>query len=159
MMTFFTSTVTKCKDIAGKLRLVSAMAGGVLTENRQLMQHRGFVSVPAEGDRIGFLRLGNVVLGIASDCADRPTLAEGEAALYGSAQCYVLVRPDGSIEIKAPADVKVLGNLLCTGDVSDSVGPLSALRAKHNTHTHMGNLGAPTSPTMPAGQDNGGASA
>lgn len=159
MMTFFTSTVTKCKDIAGKLRLVSAMAGGVLTENRQLMQQRGFVSVPAEGDRIGFLRLGNVVLGIASDSADRPPVGEGEAALYGSATCYVLVRPDGSMEIRAPKDVTVLGNLKCTGDVSDSVGALSALRAKHNAHTHVGNLGAPTSPTMPAGQDNGGASA
>lgn len=159
MMSFFSSTVTKCKDIAGKLRLVSAFAGGVLTENRQLMQQRGFVSVPAEGDRIAFLRLGNVVLGIASDSADRPDVAAGEAALYGSAQCYVLVRPDGSIEIKAPGDVKVLGNLVCTGDVSDSVGTLSALRSKYNGHTHMGNLGAPTSPTMPAGQDTGGAGA
>ena len=159
MMNFFTSTVTKCKDIAGKLRLVSAFAGGVLTENRQLMQQRGLVSVPVAGDPIIYLRLGNMVIGIASDSADRPSVAEGEAALYGSAQCYVLVRPDGSIEIKAPKDVTILGNLKCTGDVSDSVGALSALRAKHNTHTHVGNLGAPTSPTMPAGQDNGGASA
>ena len=159
MMSFFTSTVTKCKDIAGKLRLVSAMAGDILTENRQLMQQSGFCSVPRPGDRIAFMRLGNLILGFASDSTDRPELAEGEAALYGSAQCYVLVRPDGAIEIKAPKDVTVVGNLICTGDVSDSVGPLSTLRTKYNAHTHMGNLGTPTSPTMPAGQDNGGASA
>lgn len=159
MMTFFTSTVTKCKDIAGNLRLVSALAGGILIENRQLMQQSGFCSVPRPGDRIAFLRLGNLILGIASNSADRPAVAEGEAALYGSAQCYVLVRPDGSIEIKAPGDVTVSGNLKCTGEVSDAVGPLSVLRDKYNSHKHVGNLGAPTSPTMPDGQDLGGANA
>lgn len=155
MISFFTSTVTKCKDVAGKLRLISAFAGGILTENRQLMQQRGFVSVPVAGDRVAFLRLGNVVLGVASDSTDRPAVADGEAALYSSSQCYVLVRPDGAIEIKAPASVTVIGDLKCTGDVSDSVGSLSALRKKYNGHTHVGNLGAPTSPTMPDGQDLG----
>lgn len=155
-MSIFTSVVTKCKDVAGKLRLVSAFAGGVLTENRQLMQQRGFVSVPAAGDRIAFIRLGNFVLGIASDSTDRPEVAEGEAALYGSARCYVLVRPDDSIEIHAPADVTVLGNLICTGDVSDSVGPLSRLRNKYNDHVEVGNLGMATSKPLPQHQDLGG---
>jgi|GEM_PF-1697721 len=159
MMSFFTSIVTSCKDLKGKLRMVNAEAGGVSVQNRQLMQQSGFSSVPKAGDRITFLRLGNVVLGIASDCDDRPELLEGERAIHASKSCYMIVHPDGSIEIKAPKGVEITGDLVVKGDVSDSVGALSALRTKYNAHMHVGNLGAPTSPPTPAGQDIGGAGA
>lgn len=156
MMTFFTSVVTKCKDVAGKLRLVSASEGGVTVENRLLMQQRGFISSPIAGDRIAFVRSGNFLLGFATDSDSRPLVLDGEAAVYSSADCYILLRPDGSIEIKAPNDITVHGNIKCMGDVRDSIGTLADLRSKYNAHTHVGNLGAPTGPTMPNGQDVGG---
>ena len=40
-MRFFSSIVKSCKDIAGKLRLVSASTGDIDTDNRQLMQQYG----------------------------------------------------------------------------------------------------------------------
>lgn len=51
---------------------------------------------------------------------------------------------DGGITLTG--DVSITGNLTATGDVADSGGPLSRLRTKYNTHTHIGNLGSPTSP-------------
>jgi len=156
MITFFSSIVTSCKDIAGKLRRISASAGGRIIDDRLLMQQRGFASVPKSGDQVLFLQLGNLIVAIASDCADRPPLAEGDAALYASASCYITVSPNGSIKIKAPKGVDVDGDLRVNGDVSDSVGKLSALRDKYNFHASIGNLGAPTGIPMPEFQDKGG---
>ena len=66
-MKFFTSIISSCKDIAGKLRNVSAKANGRDVEGRQLMQQFGFVSVPPSGSRILFLEFGNVIVGVARD--------------------------------------------------------------------------------------------
>ena len=69
-MRFFSSIVKSCKDIAGKLRLVSASTGDIDTENRQLMQQYGFISIPKSGSKILFLSSGNVTVGVASDSED-----------------------------------------------------------------------------------------
>ena len=82
MMKFFTSIVSSCKDIAGKLRGVDAKANGRDVEGRQLMQQFGFISIPPSGSRILFLEFGNVIVGVASDGKDRPAVKEGETALY-----------------------------------------------------------------------------
>lgn len=152
-MKFFTSIVTSCKDIAGKLRSISASANGVETENRQMMQHFGFISVPKSGARVLFLQLGNVTVAVASDEKDRPSLSEGESALYRSADHYIILKKDGSVAIKATAGVEIEGDLKVSGDVKDSVGSLVSLRNAYNKHTHIGNLGEPTATPIP--QDTG----
>ena len=70
-MKFFTSIISSCKDIAGKLRSVSAKANGRDVEDRQLMQQYGFISIPPSGSRILFLEFGNVIVGVASDGKER----------------------------------------------------------------------------------------
>ena len=40
-MIFFTSIITKCTDIAGKLRLISAIANGRIIENRGVISILG----------------------------------------------------------------------------------------------------------------------
>ncbi len=147
MMKFFTSIVSSCKDIAGKLRGVDAKANGRDVEGRQLMQQYGFISIPPSGSRILFLEFGNVIVGVASDGKDRPAVEEGETAVYRDDKQYIIFKKNGTIEIKAPKGVDIDGDLRVNGEVSDKVGKLSKLRDNYNQHTHIGNLGAPTAPT------------
>ena len=101
MMKFFTSVVTSCKDIAGKLRSIGGKANGIEFEGRQMMQHFGFISVPKAGERCLFLQFGNVVIAVASDGKDRPAVKEGETALYRAKEHYIILKDDGTIAIKA----------------------------------------------------------
>jgi phage gp45-like len=157
MMKFFTSIVTSCKDVAGKLRSIGGKANGIEFEGRQMMQHFGFVSIQKAGERCLFLQFGNVVIAVASDGKDRPAVKEGETALYREGEHYIILKADGTIAIKANGGVDIDGDLRVNGDVSDNVGKLSKLRDNYNQHTHVGNLGAPTAPTDK--QDLGGVDA
>lgn len=157
MMKFFTSIVTSCKDVAGKLRSIAGKANGIEFEGRQMMQHFGFVSIPKAGERCLFLQFGNVVIAVASDGKDRPAVKEGETALYREGEHYIILKADGTIAIKANGGVDIDGDLRVNGDVSDNVGKLSKLRDNYNQHTHVGNLGASTAPTDK--QDLGGVDA
>lgn len=150
MMKFFTSIVESCKDVAGKLRNLTAKANDIEFEDRQLMQHFGFISVPRKGDRVLLLQFGNVVIAVASDSADRPAVNEGETALYREKEHYIILKDDGTIAIKAEGGLDIDGDLRVTGDVQDKSGTLDRLRQNYNKHTHVGNLGAPTSPTTDA---------
>lgn len=147
-MKFFTSIVSSCKDIAGKLRRVSASANGIDVEGRQLMQQFGFVSVPTKGSRILFLQFGNVTVAVASDGSDRPEVKEGESAVYRSADHYILLKENGSVEIKTTKGVDIEGDLRVNGDIWDKVGSLDHLRTTVNTQTH-GTAVGPTSPGAP----------
>ncbi|PWJ70156.1 bacteriophage Mu Gp45 protein [Fibrobacter sp. UWR4] len=150
MMKFFTSIVESCKDVAGKLRNLTAKANDIEFEDRQLMQQFGFISIPRKGDRVLLLQFGNVVIAVASDSADRPAVNEGETALYREKEHYIILKDDGTIAIKASGGVDIDGDLRVTGDVQDKSGTLDRLRQNYNKHTHVGNLGAPTSPTTDA---------
>ncbi|PZW73505.1 phage baseplate assembly protein [Fibrobacter sp. UWR1] len=150
MMKFFTSIVESCKDVAGKLRNLTAKANDIEFEDRQLMQQFGFISIPRKGDRMLLLQFGNVVIAVASDSADRPAVNEGETALYREKEHYIILKDDGTIAIKASGGVDIDGDLRVTGDVQDKSGTLDRLRQNYNKHTHVGNLGAPTSPTTDA---------
>ncbi len=156
-MRFFTAIVDACRDLAGKMRSLTATAGDEVVRDRNMIQQFGYVSVPRKGDRVLLIQSGNLVIGIASDSADRPEVKEGEAALYRSATHFIRLNDDGTVLIVAPKGVDIDGDLRVSGDVSDSVGTLSGLRNNYNTHTHIGNLGAPTATAQPP--DNGGAGA
>lgn len=153
MMKFFTSIVESCKDVAGKLRNLTAKANDIEFEDRQLMQHFGFISVPRKGDRVLLLQFGNVVIAVASDSTDRPAVNEGETALYREKEHYIILKDDGTIAIKAEGGLDIDGDVRVNGEVKDKIGNLSKLRDTFNQHTHVGNLGAPTAP--PTQQDTG----
>lgn len=154
MMKFFTSIVTSCKDIAGKLRRVNASANGIEVENRQLMQQFGFVSVPKNGSRVLFLQFGNVTIGVASDGPDRPEVKEGEVAVYVDKDNYILLKQNGSIEIKAPKGVDIDGDLRVTKDIWDNtsnpadVGSVNNMRQILKQQVH-GTAVGPSSPGTP----------
>lgn len=120
MMKFFTSIISSCKDIAGKLRSVSAKANGRDVEGRQLMQQYGFISIPPSGSRILFLEFGNVIVGVASDGKDRPAVEEGETAVYRDDKQYIIFKKNGTIEIKAPKGVDIDGDLRVSKDIWDN---------------------------------------
>lgn len=153
MMKFFTSLVTSCKDVAGKLRSISGKANGIEFEGRQMMQHYGFISIPKAGERCLFLQFGNVVIAVASDGKDRPAVKEGETAIYREKAHYIILKDDGTIAIKAEGGLDIDGDVRVNGEVKDKIGNLSKLRDTFNQHTHVGNLGAPTAP--PTQQDMG----
>ena len=154
MMKFFTSIVTSCKDIAGKLRRVNASANGIEVENRQLMQQFGFVSVPKKGSRVLFLQFGNVTIGVASDGPERPEVKEGEVAVYVDKDNYILLKQNGSIEIKAPKGVDIDGDLRVTKDIWDNtsnpadVGSVNNMRQILKQQVH-GTAVGPSSPGTP----------
>lgn len=147
-MKFFTSIISSCKDIAGKLRSVSAKANGRDVEDRQLMQQYGFISIPPSGSRILFLEFGNVIVGVASDGKERPAVEEGETAVYRDDKQYILIKKNGTIEIKAPNGVDIEGDLRVSKDIWDKMGSLDHLRTTVNTQTH-GTAVGPTSPGAP----------
>ncbi len=154
MMKFFTSIVTSCKDIVGKLRKVNASANGIDVENRQLIQQYGFVSVPPNGSRILFLQFGNVTVAVASDGKERPEVKEGETALYSGKSNYVLLKQDGSIKIKAPNGVDIEGDLRVSKDIWDNtdnltcVGSVNEMRQTLLKQTH-GTAVGPSSTGIP----------
>lgn len=153
-MKFFTSIVNSCKDIAGKLRRVNASANGIDVENRQLIQQFGFVSVPKKGSRILFLQFGNVTVGVASDGSDRPEVKDGEVAIYKDGSQYILLKDNGSIEIKAPKGVDIDGDLRVSKDIWDNtsnpadVGSVKNMRKILNSQVH-GTAVGPSSPGTP----------
>ena len=163
-MRFFSSIVKSCKDIAGKLRLVSASTGDIDTENRQLMQQYGFISIPKSGAKILFLSSGNVTVGVASDSEDRPSLEEGEIAVYASKESYIKLNKDGSMTIKpasgkelfVDAPIRSSGTIQADGDISSSAnisdvkGSIEVVRAIYNSHAHgVTAIGSPTSTPVP----------
>lgn len=152
MIKVFSSVITKCKDIANKFRGVSASANDVETNGRQLVQQWGFISVPTPGSKVIFIQVDNVVYGIASDSADRPSVEEGESSVYRSADHYIILKKDGTIGIKASSGVDIDGDLRVSGDVKDKNGTLDRLRRNYNSHTHVGNLGALTAMPQPMDQ-------
>lgn len=153
-MKFFTSIVSSCKDIAGKLRRVNASANGIYVENRQLIQQFGFVSVPKKGSRILFLQFGNVTVGVASDSADRPEVKEGEVAIYKDGSQYILLKDNGSVEIKAPKGVDIDGDLRVSKNIWDNtedpncVGSVNEMRQTLLKQTH-GTAVGPSSTGVP----------
>lgn len=169
-MRFFSSIVKSCKDIAGKLRLVSASTGDIDTENRQLMQQYGFISIPKSGAKILFLSSGNVTVGVASDSDDRPSLEEGEIAVYASKESYIKLNKDGSMTIKpasgkelfvdapirssgtiqADGDISSSANIQAAGNVSDVKGSIEVVRTIYNGHSHgVTAIDSPTSTPVP----------
>lgn len=76
------------------------------------------------------------------------SLAEGAVAIHDAAGTVVKCNGAGDVEITA-ARVTISGDLEVAGDVSDGAGSMADMRTAYNGHTHVGNLGSPTSPPTP----------
>jgi len=112
----------------------------------------GFQYNPPVDSRGFVAKIGNawkIMLGVF-DLIGRLTLAPGEIALYSSTGGSIIAKihwkTDGSIEITAPSNVKIIN---AGGDIiaDSAVSAISLLN-----HYHQGNLGFPTgTPIMSGG--------
>lgn len=119
-------------------------------------QDYGFTSVPMEGAEAIVLFLGgDRSHGVAVKVDDRryrkKGLQPGEVCMYTKNGDYVLIKVGGIVEVKASAElkvdaplatftgnVKVNGNIVCDGQVSDANGSMQEMRGVYNTHKHTG---------------------
>lgn len=152
--------ITATQDGDGGIRLgLNLLAGEVRDEIEQVQQY-GVSSRPRPGSQSVVLFLGGsrdsgvsiATKGMGADM--RFELKEGEVALHTSEGDSVHLKngkiisiTTETLEINASKEIKITSpKTTSSGEISDSVGNLSSLRDNYNAHTHIGNLGAPTSP-------------
>ena len=102
----------------------------------------GLSCPPSPGDQVmvlsqeGDAEHGVVVGRAFSSAATPPPAPSGEFWLVHASGSFVKLLNDGTIQLHG--NVLVAGDLHVAGDVSDSHGKLSNLRAHYNSHTHPG---------------------
>lgn len=152
--------ITATQDGEGGISLELNLGGGEVRDELELVQQYGVSSRPTAGSQVVTLFLGGsrdagVVISTKGMGASMSfSLKEGEVALHTDEgdsvhlkRGRVVAITTETLEITASTAVKIDSpKVEATGEVSDSVGKLSSLREKYNAHTHIGNLGAPTSP-------------
>lgn len=155
-------------DAEGGISLEIDLGSGEVRDEVEHVQQYGVSSRPKAGSQVVTLFLGGsrdsgVVIASKGMGSSRSfSLKEGEVALHTDEgdsvhlkQGRVVAITTETLEITASKGVKIdAPTVEATGEVSDSVGKLSSLRTAYNSHTHVGNLGAPTSPPNPT--DSGG---
>ena len=160
--------ISAATDDEGGLRLELDLGAGEFRDDLELVQQFGVSSRPLPGSQAVTLFLGGsrdsgVVVATKGMGPEMSiSLKPGEVCLHTAEGDSIHLKngrvvsiTTGTLEITATTAVRIDSPTLeATGEVSDSIGKLSALRQHYNTHTHIGNLGAPTSP--PDQQDTGG---
>lgn len=117
--------------------------------------HFGLTTRPPDGAEAVVLCLGGSrdkpVVVADEDRRHRPVgaLAKGETCLYAQGGARIFLRANGSVEIVAPGDVLVTGNLVASGDLEDALGTLDALRQAYNVHVHANPEGGNVGPPVP----------
>lgn len=124
-------------------------------------QQYGFTSVPEEGAEAVALGVGGsrshmVVIAVDDRRYRKRDLKPGEVSVYSKFGDYVLLKEDGTIEVKASSKVYVdapevectgnlivAGNIACAGQVSDAAGSMQEMRDRYNGHVH-GSTPTPT---------------
>ncbi|MBN1130395.1 MAG: phage baseplate assembly protein [Chitinispirillaceae bacterium] len=143
--------------IAGKLRRFSASGrAGETIHKREIVQHYGFTSNPPAGAIQIIVKNGNLIYCIAEEAPDkRPDLdaLDAAAAHYSDATHYILIKKDGTVHINTDKPVIVesddvrIGRETLTESLERVIKGETFLTL-FNTHTHVGNLGAPSSPVV-----------
>lgn len=101
-MTWFRGVIQSAKDTANGVKLLKAMGRGVRElKDVPLMQQRGFISVPVNGDTVLFLQSNDLAVAVATGSADKPMAESGETIVYSSKDCFLRFMPDGTVRIKA----------------------------------------------------------
>ncbi|MBN1130287.1 MAG: phage baseplate assembly protein [Chitinispirillaceae bacterium] len=143
--------------IAGKLRRFTGTGlPGQMLRNREIMQHYGFASDPPAGSAAVVIGLGNNLVCVAEDDpSKRPDLnaMSGASSLYSDATHYILIKKDGTVEVKTDKPVIIesddvrIGRETLTESLERVIKGETFLTL-FNSHTHVGNLGAPSSPVV-----------
>lgn len=157
----------KNTDDGGETQTVSIeLADGHWRDKVEVMQPYGFAShVPDDGALgLAFQIAGDdanmVVLPVGNPSARMGQLAANEVGLYNADGDKMVLKPGGTLDIQTGAEViittdsgvtitatvtKIVGDLECTGDVSDKNGPMQEMRDLYNAHGHP-DAAAPPSP-------------
>lgn len=141
---------------------------GVLRADIEVLAPFGFASVPPAGAMTVLLAVGGdqgdmVALPVSCPSARFGALQPGEAVVHDAAGNRLHFRNGGLVEIQAAtsmlvkvggtellvndAGVRITGDLVVTGQVSDGVGSMQDMRDQYNGHGHPGASGPP-SPLM-----------
>lgn len=142
-------------DDARKLQAAQVdMLDGESRADVERFQQYGFTSVPEPGAEAVMLAVGGsrshmVAIAVDDRRYRKRGLKEGEVCLYSKFGDYVLLKDDGTIEVKASNKVlvdapdvhctnnlHVRGNIICDGMVSDANGTMQEMRDRYNGHTH-----------------------
>jgi len=112
------------------------------------VQQSGIASCPRVGAEGVVFRHGGLMIVLGTDDrGNRPALAPGDAAIYASPTKYVMVKADGSIEIRSSEPVTVIADTVTIGSGSGHKKLLHEdLIAAFNAHVHAGNGAPPTTP-------------
>jgi len=138
--------ITKSSDRSEKPRLFSA-SGRIdeTLEDRELIQQSGFSSIPKEGDDVIVLSFGNLRIAVATESKDRPLLEVGETAVFSSAETYIKMKADGTIEIVSKGKkITFDGDIEATGEITAKAG---STPVKLTTHLHPTPVGPSSAPT------------
>jgi len=142
------------------------VAEGIWRDDVEVLQPYGFAShVPADGAVGIVLAVGGdegdmVILPVANPSNRMGGLKEGEVGFYNEHGDKAILTTGGSLDISTGATVnittdtgvtitatitKVVGELECTGNVSDQNGSMQEMRDRYNAHGHP-DASAPPSP-------------
>jgi phage gp45-like len=124
------------------------------TQTIEQLRQAGIDSGPVDDSRLFGFSLGGSAwkIAFAVDDGITPEAVPGELILYsqdaGAKASIIHLKTDGSIEITAPSDVNITGNLNVTGDVvaDSAITGISLIN-----HYHQGNLGYPTGTSLMTG--------
>lgn len=138
---------------------------GINRDGIPVLQPYGLATHPPQGSTTIVLMLGGdqgagVALPAGAPHARFGNLAPGETVLYNAGGARVALR-DGVVEVHAATiveiraatrvtvfapELRVEGNIVATGSISDANGSMQEMRDSYNAHTHGGGPGP--SPTM-----------
>lgn len=141
-------------DDAGVQRLQLDLLAGETRDKIERFQEYGLSSRPKSGaEAIVLFPNGSREFGLVVAVEDRrfrlKALEEGEVALYTDEGDSIHLKRSGNIEITAATKVVVKSPAVELGEGSlESLVNGETFQSFFNSHTHTGNLGAPTSPPM-----------
>lgn len=141
--------VVEASDDTKKIQqLKGSLFSEEIATELQRLQEYGFTSVPLKGAEMLVVFLGGnrdnpaVISVFDKRHRSKNGLEEGEVAIYHHAGNFIHLKNDGTIEITASdgvdinGDVRVVGDIEATGDITDKNGSMQEMRDTYNTHTH-----------------------
>ena len=113
---WFRGVVESVQDATVGLRTMHALGRGVREiRDAQMMQQRGFASKPLAGEPALFLQAEDLLVAIATESSDRPSVGDGETVLYASKDIFIKLTPGGAVTIQGKGGAKV--TMLPSGEV------------------------------------------